>query len=152
MSEASCVTNKLHNKFITAEGKITAEELETYISERILNGAFLPNTKFIMLAGVDHSKNKDGQVVLGGTDYRLLEDFEHKLFSNLYEIKDCDGDLIWDKMNFDDELITLASVEEFDMKTFVCSYHLSEFSQRKFTQLAKDVKYKKMYFTEIFQP
>ena len=143
MAEASSLEAKFHNKnnqFITAKDKITADELEEYLKECILNGDFEPNTKFFLLGGVDHSKNKDGQVVLGGTDYRLLEDFEHKLFSNLYEIKDCDGDLIWDKMNFDDELITLASVEEFDMKTFVSVYHLSEFSMRKLTQMAKDLQ------------
>ena len=105
-----------------------------------MNGDFQPYTKFILLAGVNHSKNKDGKVVLGGTDYGLLEDFEHKLFSNLYEIKDSSGDLIWDKMNFDDELVTLATYENFDMKTFASSYHLSDFSKRKLTQLAKDMK------------
>ena len=36
-------------------------------------------------------------------------------------MKDPAGNLIWDKMNFDDELVTLATYENLDMKTFVCS-------------------------------
>ena len=136
MAEAS--PNKFHNKgnkFITANDKFTAKELEDYISESILKEDFLPNTKFIMLAGVHHSKNKDGKVDLGRTNYKLLEGYEHDVFSNLYELRDATDNLIWDKMKFDDELITLASEEKLDMKTFVCTYHLSEFSKRKLTRL-----------------
>ena len=143
MAEASSVTNKFHNKgnkFITAKDKITAEDLEAYISECILKEGFLPNTKFIILAGIDHSKDKDGKVVLGRTNYKLLEGYEHEVFSNLYELKDTADNFIWDKMNFDDELITLASEENFDMKTFVSTFHLSQFSKRKLTQLTKDLK------------
>ena len=132
--------HKVNNHFITAKVNINADELEAYMKGCILNGDFQPYTKFILLAGVNHSKNKDGKVVLGGTDYRLLEEFEHKLFSNLNEIRDSTVDLIWDKMNFDDELVTLATYENFDMKTFASSYHLSDFSKRKLTQLAKDIK------------
>ena len=142
MAEATSSESKFHNEnnqFITAKDKITADELEEYLKKCILTREFQPNTKFILLAGFNHTKDKDGKVILGVTDFSLLEDFEHKVFSNLYEIKDPDGDLIWDMMNFDDELVTLATYENLDMKTFVCSYHLSEFSQRKLTQLAKDL-------------
>ena len=143
MAESQSVATKFHiesNKFITAKDKFTTEDLEAYISERILMGDFKPQTKFIMLAGLDHSKTKDGKVVVGRTNYKLLEGYEHEVFSNMYELKDATGNLIWDKMNFDDELITLASEENFDMKTFVCTYHVAEFSKRKLTQLAKDLK------------
>ena len=77
-------------------------------------GDFQPNTKFVLLAGIHHTKDKDGKVILGVTDFKLLEDFEHKLFSNMYDIKDPAGDLIWDKMKFDDKLLSLASSEELD--------------------------------------
>ena len=143
MSKASRLEEKFHNDnklFITTKDEISADELEVYMKKCISNGDFQPYTKFILLAGVNHSKNKDGKVVLGGTDYGLLEEFEHKLFSNLYEIRDSTGDLIWDKMNFDDELVTLASFEDFNMKTFVSFYCLSDFSKRKLTQLAKDLE------------
>ena len=143
MAKASRLEEKFHNdnkQFITTKDEISADELEVYMKKCILNGDFQPYTKFILLAGVNHSKNKDGKVVLGGTDYGLLEEFEHKLFSNLYEIRDSTGNLIWDKMNFDDELVTLASFEDFNMKTFVSFYCLSDFSKRKLTQLAKDLQ------------
>ena len=143
MAESQSVVKKFHNegnKFITPKVKITAKDLEGYISDSILNGDFQPNTKFIMLAGLDHHKTNDGKVVLGGTNYKLLEGYEHEMFSNLYELKDATGNLIWDKMNFDDELIMLASEENFDMKTFVSTFHLSQFSKRKLTQLTKDLQ------------
>ena len=143
MAEASSFEAKFHNEinqFITAKDKITADELEEYMKKCILNGEFQPNTKFVLMAGFNHTKDKDGKVILGVTDFSLLEDFEHKLFSNLYEIKDPAGDLIWDKMNFDDELVTLATYENLDMKTFVPSYHLSDLSMRKLMQLAKVMK------------
>ena len=143
MAEASSFEAKFHNEinqFITAKDKITADELEEYMKKCILNGEFQRNTKFVLMAGFNHTKDKDGKVILGVTDFSLLEDFEHKLFSNLYEIKDPAGDLIWDKMNFDDELVTLATYENLDMKTFVPSYHLSDLSMRKLMQLAKVMK------------
>ena len=153
MDEALIVGAKFHNenkKIITAKDKFTAEELEAYMKKCILNRDFLPNTKFILVAGVNHSKTTEGEVVLSGTDFKLVEEFEHKLFSNLYEIKDQDGDLIWDKMNFDDELITVACNYSMDMATFEKTYQLSIPSLKRLEKLAKDLCNKTILLCVIF--
>ena len=68
------------------------------------------------------------------TDYILLQGFEYKVFSRLYELKDSDGNIIWEKMNFSYELVTLACSTT-DGKNF----DLSKRSERKLTKLAKDL-------------
>ena len=86
MAKVSSFEAKFHNEnnqFITAKDEITADELEEYMKKHILKGEFQPNTKFILLAGIHHIKDKDGKVILGVTDFKLLEEYEHKLFSNL---------------------------------------------------------------------
>ena len=86
MAKVSSLEAKFRNKnnhFITAKDKITADELEEYVKECLMNDDFQPNTKFILLAGIHHIKDKDGKVILGVTDFKLLEEYEHKLFSNL---------------------------------------------------------------------
>ena len=124
------VSKKFHsenNNFITATDEINANELETYIKERIRKGDFLPNTKFVLVAGSHHYINTKGEVVLGKTDYVLLQGFEQKLFSNLQKMKDDEGNSIWDKMNFSEQLVTIACSEEFSLQPpFEITYELSE--------------------------
>ena len=40
-------------------------------------------------------------------------------------------------MNFNDDLVTVARTEDFDMKTFQMTYHLSNLSKQKLTKLAR---------------
>ena len=73
------------------------------------------------------------KVVPRMTDYKLLQDFEHKIFSTLYELKDSDGNKIWEKMNFSCELVTMAcSTVDGD---------LSMRSERKLNKLVKDLRH-----------
>ena len=131
------MANKFHNEnsnFITATVEIDATELETHIKERILNGDFFPNTKFVVVAGSHHGLNHSGEIVPGKTDYKLLQGFEYKVFNSLFQLNDSVGNNIWEQMNFSYELVTLACSSD-DGRYF----DLSKRSERKLTKLAKDL-------------
>ena len=148
------VSEKFHsenNNFITANDEINANELETYIKERIRKGEFLPNTKFVLVAGSHHYIDEKGEVVPGKTDYVLLQGFEQKFFSNLQKMKDDEGNLIWDKMNFSEQLVTIACTENPNYQPpFNSTYELSERSQRNLTILAEDLCNQNNPFCVIF--
>ena len=154
MAEASTVSSKFHQDnsiFITATDEINASEVETYMKERILKGDFLANTKFVMVAGSHHGVNRNGEIVIGKTDYVLLQSFEHKVFSNLSKLKDKDGNNIWDEMNFDDELVTIACDEHLNFQPpFETTYELSERSQKKLTNLCDDLCNQTRPFCVVF--
>ena len=154
MAEASTVSSKFHQDnsiFITATDEINASEVETYMKERILKGDFLANTKFVMVAGSHHGMNRNGEIVIGKTDYVLLQGFEHKVFSNLSELKDKDGNNIWEEMNFDDELVTIACDEHLNFQPpFETTYELSERSQKKLTKLCDDLCNQTRPFCVVF--
>ena len=131
------VSDKFHNEnsnFISATDAINAYQLESHIKERIQNGDFFPNTKFLVIAGSHHGMKYSGEVVPGRTDYILLQGFEYKVFSRLYELKDSEGNNIWEQMNYSYELVTLAC-STVDGKEF----ELSKRNERKLTNLAKDL-------------
>ena len=154
MAEASTVSSKFHQDnsiFITATDEINASEVETYMKERILKGDFLANTKFVMVAGSHHGMKTDGEVVIGKTDYILLQGFEHKVFSNLSKLKHKDENNIWDEMNFDDELVTIACDEHLNFQPpFETTYELSERSQKKLTKLCDDLCNQTRPFCVVF--
>ena len=154
---AANVSSKFHQEnsiFITATDEINASEVENHIKERILKGDFLPNTKFIMVAGIHHEKpdRTDGMAKVDRTDYVLLQGFEHKVFSNLSKLKDKDGNNIWEKMNFDDELVTIACDEHPNLKKppYKTTYELSERSQKKLTRLCNDLCNQTRPFCVVF--
>ena len=148
------VSKKFHsenNNFITATDEISANELETYMKDRIRKGDFLPNTKFVLVAGSHHYIDERGKVVPGETDYVLLQGFEHKFFSNLQMMKDDQDNLIWDKLNFSEQLVTIACVEKPNYQPpFQSTYELSERSQRNLTILCEDLCNQNNPFCVIF--
>ena len=154
MAEALSTLSKFHSEnsiFITATDEINASEVEDHLKDRILKGDFLPNTKFVMVAGSHHGKQPDGEVVIGKTDYVLLQGFEHKVFSNLYKLKDKNEHFIWDEMNFEDDLVTIACDEKFSLQPpFESTYELSERSQRKLTKLCDELCNQTRPFCVVF--
>ena len=124
--------SKFHNQncnFITSTEAITASDMTRELKRRILQKEFLPNTKFVMFSGCHHGKNRHGEVVLGQTDFILNQGFYHMVFTNLSELKDEEGNNIWEEMNFKRKLITISTTETVDMKTFESEFHLSRLTK-----------------------
>ena len=134
--------SKFHNQncnFITSTEAITASDMTRELKRRILQKEFLPNTKFVMFSGCHHGKNRHGEVVLGQTDFILNQGFYHMVFTNLSELKDEEGNNIWEEMNFKRKLITISTTETVDMKTFESEFHLSRLTKQDLKELADKI-------------
>ena len=135
-SKFHCVNNIL----ISAIGEIKPEDVEDYLGHRIKNGYFLKDTTFCVVTGININYI-DGEVVLGQTDFNLIQGFDNQVFNGLRGIKNEETEQsIWKEMNFKKELIPIACEENFSLKpSFAITYELSKSSKLDLENLAKKV-------------
>ena len=135
------------SNFITTNNTINAQEVQDYLAYRIKNGDFYEDTTFCTIAGIHHGLDQDGQVVLGPTEFALLQGFMHKVFSELRKLKDeKTGKLIWDAMNFNREMIPITC----EMNETTEMYELKKDSEEDLKALAKELVNQTKPFVVIF--
>ena len=129
-----------NNILISAIGEIKPEDVEDYLSYRIKNGYFLKDTTFCVVTGININYI-DGEVILGQTDFNLIQGFDNQVFNGLRGIKNEETEQsIWKEMNFKKELIPIACEENFSLKPpFAITYELSKSSKLDLENLAKKV-------------
>ena len=69
-----------NNFFIVANDEINASELEEHLVEKVLAKVFPKFTKFFLIGGLHHGKDRSGKVTIGQVDFALLQGFYHKVF------------------------------------------------------------------------
>ena len=150
MSHSKSIVHDQNGHFITFTDEVNASQIVNYIEPKFIGKEFLPGTEFIIVAGSHHGKNSAGNVELGCTDFVLLQGFYHKLFATLQKHKNPDEVSLWEEMKYDRSLVPISATENLDLKTFECTYELSEVSRWDLKRLAKKLRESKNPSVVIF--
>ena len=120
-----------NNVFISATEEINAHDLQTYLSELVLNGGLPFSTTFYMIGGIHHGIDQDKEAFEGRTDFTLLHGFYHQVYTKLIQLE------IWNKMKYDFTLVPITCSEEIDKTTWQTAYKFSDISKLELTKLAR---------------
>ena len=150
--ELSSISQKFHSHkeiYITSTNSISAHELFLYLVPKFSrsNPIFPKYTVFYIIDGIHGGP--DGKP--HKTDGNLTQTFYFGLIKKLKSLcgfndcskckkgcdQKCDGPFMWNDMAYDEKHIQIATDENFDWKTYQCTYTLSDLSKEHLKKLAK---------------